>query len=165
MKDLQEAREKLETLTPLKTDCGRLCGARCCASLEGEETGMLLFPGEEDFYEEKEGWRFVPAGRDLLLICPGRCEREDRPLACRIFPLIPVLTEDGGIAVRTDERARAVCPLARQGKRGMDPAFTERVREIGEALAEDPRQRAFLRRLTEEQNELKELRKKLNPGS
>ena len=163
MEELQAAREKLKTLTPLNTDCGRLCGALCCASLEGDETGMLLFPGEEDFYEEKEGWRFVPAGKDLLLICPGRCEREERPLACRIFPLIPVLTEDGGIAVRTDERARALCPLARQGKRGMNPAFVESVREIGELLAEDPRQRTFLRRLTEEQTELKELRKRLQP--
>ena len=68
---IETARRKLETLTPLKTDCGRLCGARCCASLEGEETGMLLFPGEEDFYEDQEGWRIVPTGKDLLLICPG----------------------------------------------------------------------------------------------
>ena len=163
MKLLKTAREKLEALTPLKTDCGRLCGARCCASLEGEETGMLLFPGEEDFHEDMNGWRIVPAGKDMLLICPGSCEREERPLACRIFPLIPVLREDGSIAVRTDERARAVCPLTRQGKQGMDPAFVEAVRQIGEMLAGDPEQRAFLQRLTEEQSELKELRKKLNP--
>ena len=36
------AREKLNQLTPLKKDCGRICGARCCRPLEGEETGMLL---------------------------------------------------------------------------------------------------------------------------
>ena len=41
------ARKILEEVTPLKADCGRVCGAACCASLEGEETGMLLFPGEE----------------------------------------------------------------------------------------------------------------------
>ena len=39
------ARDLLRELTPLKTDCGRLCGGACC---EGdEETGMLLFPGED----------------------------------------------------------------------------------------------------------------------
>lgn len=39
------ARELLGDLTPLKTDCGRLCGG---AWLPGDEqTGMLLFPGEE----------------------------------------------------------------------------------------------------------------------
>ncbi len=158
---LEEVREKLNRLTPLKTDCGRLCGARCCASMEGEETGMLLFPGEEDCYEDAEDWRIVPAGKELLLICPGECERAERPLACRIFPLMPEIREDGSIAVRTDERARAVCPLARQGKRGMDPAFTEAVREAGEALAGEPEQRAFLQRMAETQRELRALRKKL----
>ena len=161
---LTEARKALELLTPLKTDCGRICGARCCASMEGEETGMLLFPGEEDRYEDLDGWRIIPAGKELLLICPGSCRREERPLSCRIFPLVPCLKEDGSIAVRTDERARAVCPLARQGKRGMDPAFAEAVRHAGETLAGDERQRDFLRRLTEEQEDLKELRKRLTGG-
>ena len=49
---LEKARELLENVTPLKTDCGKVCGGRCCRPLEAEETGMLLFPGEEDFYEE-----------------------------------------------------------------------------------------------------------------
>lgn len=160
MERLRAAREMLETLTPLKRDCGRLCGARCCASLEGEETGMLLFPGEEDFYEESGEWRILPAGRELLLICPGSCRREDRPLACRMFPLLPV-PENGEIRVRTDERSRAVCPLARNGKRGMDPAFAEAVKRAGELLAEEEAQRAFLERLAEEQAELKALRIRL----
>ena len=77
-----------------------------------------------------------------------------------MFPLLPIPEEDG-IRVRTDERARAVCPLARQGKRGMDPAFTEAVRRAGELLAEEPAQRAFLDRLREEQQDLIRLRKEL----
>ena len=127
---MMKARALLVEVTPLKRDCGRICGARCCASLEGEETGMLLFPGEEDLYEDMEGWRIVPAGKELLLICPGECNRKDRPLACRMFPLLPI-TKDDDVDVRTDERSRAVCPLARQGRRGMDPAFVEAVREAG----------------------------------
>ena len=157
---VEKAREILTSVTPLKSDCGRVCGKKCCRSLEGEETGMLLFPGEEDFYEDLDGWRMVPAGQEMLLICPGFCERHLRPLACRMFPLLPIPEEDG-IRVRTDERARAVCPLARQGKRGMDPAFTEAVRRAGELLAEEPAQRAFLDRLREEQQDLIRLRKEL----
>jgi hypothetical protein len=51
---LKKARELLADVTPLKTDCGKVCGAKCCRSLEDEETGMLLFPGEEEAYLEKE---------------------------------------------------------------------------------------------------------------
>ena len=43
----------------------------------------------------------------------------------------------------------------------MDPAFTEAVREAGEALAGEPEQRAFLQRMAETQRELRALRKKL----
>ena len=162
---LEAARERLSEPTPLNTDCGRICGARCCSPMEGEETGMLLFPGEEDFYEEADGWRMVPAGKDMLLICPGTCRRDDRPLACRMFPLLPCLKNGGGVTVCTDERSRAVCPLARQGKKGMSSAFTEAVREAGEMLIQDPEQKAFLLRLTEEQEELKALRKRLGAVS
>ena len=122
---------------------------------------MLLFPGEEDFYEDAEGWRILPAGRELLLICPGECDREARPLSCRIFPLMPLMGDAGGVTVRTDERARAVCPLAKTGKRGMDPAFVQAVLEAGELLMAEPAQRAFLQRRAEEQEELKALRKAL----
>ena len=160
MDAVMKARALLAEVTPLKHDCGRSCGARCCASLEGEETGMLLFPGEEDLYEDLEGWRILPAGKELLVICPGECRRTDRPLACRMFPLLPI-PKDGDVAVRTDERSRAVCPLARQGKRGMDPAFVEAVREAGRSLIQEKREREFLFRLAEEQEELRILRKKL----
>ena len=161
MDAVHEAREILRDLTPLKTDCGRVCGARCCRSLEGEETGMLLFPGEEDDYENLEGWRILPAGREMLVICPGACDRDQRPLACRLFPLLPLPASGGGVTVRTDERARAICPLARQGKRGMDSAFTEAVARAGDILLGDPVQSAFLHRLSAGQEDLKQLRKAL----
>ena len=157
---LKKARELLADVTPLKTDCGKVCGARCCRPLETEETGMLLFPGEEELYREKAGWtlRETPAG--TIAICSGSCERNDRPLACRIFPLLPVIRNDE-VKVAADQRARAVCPLLRQGIRGMDPAFTDAVREAGRLLAGDPVQRKFMEMLTEEQDELRSLREKL----
>ena len=157
---LRKAREMLETVTPLKTDCGRVCGARCCRSLEGEETGMLLFPGEEACYAGKPGWKLRKTPSGTLLVCPGDCARDERPLACRIFPLLPVI-RNGEVKVAADQRARAVCPLLKQGIRGMDPAFAETVREAGKILTEDAAQRTFIERMTEEQDELKSLRDQL----
>lgn len=155
------AREKLKNVTPLKKDCGRFCGARCCRSAETEETGMLLFPGEADAYADKEGWQIFPTGRGKLVVCSGICDRDERPLSCRLFPLLPLIGENGAIRVVTDQRARTVCPLARQGKSALDPAFIDVVREAGELLAREEEQVLFLKMLEEEQQELKELRKKL----
>lgn len=154
------AREKVNHLTPLKRDCGRICGGRCCRSLEGEETGMLLFPGEEACYRGKTGWEIRDTETGPMVICPGSCDRDERPLACRLFPLLPVL-RDGKIRVATDRRAAAVCPLARQGIRAMDPAFVAAVREAGEILMTEERHRQLLAKMTAEQDELKRLREEL----
>jgi len=155
---IRQARELLADLTPLRTDCGLTCGGACCQSLPGETTGMLLFPGEEAYYEGLPSYRMLQTEQGTLLVCPGRCERADRPLSCRLFPLLPLLREDG-IKVATDQRARAVCPLAKQGKDALRPEFVAAVRQIGRLLAEDEEQRAFLLRLTEQQDELKRLRR------
>lgn len=157
---LKKAREILAEVTPLKGDCGRVCGARCCRPLETEETGMLLFPGEAEMYRGKPGWTLRETAAGTLAVCPGTCERSERPLACRVYPLLPVIRE-GRVKAAADQRARAFCPLLRQGIRGMDPAFTEAVREVGKLLAEDAAQREFMEKLTAEQDELKALRAKL----
>ena len=164
---LRKAREILADVTPLKKDCGRVCGGRCCAPLEGEDTGMLLFPGEEEGYQNREGWtiRETPMGK--LAVCPGHCNREDRPLACRLFPLLPVLSDScpGRIRVKVDQRSYAVCPLAGQGKTAMLPAFTEAVRQAGEELLKDGEQKDFLLRLSREQEEWECLRKRWRDGN
>ena len=157
--------EKLNQVTPLKRDCGRVCAAACCRSLEGEETGMLLFPGEAEAYDGKAGWKVLPAARGEIVICPGQCDRAERPLSCRLFPLLPILQEDGSVRVETDLRAKAVCPLVRQGKKAMDPAFIDAVMEAGEMLKRDDQQAAFLHRLAEEQAELRELKKMMGGGT
>lgn len=159
------ARKILEEVTPLKADCGRVCGAACCASLEGEETGMLLFPGEEALCRQVPGGRIEEtANGTLLLICSGTCDREDRPLSCRLFPLFPE-PEGEQIHVRMDARAGAVCPLAGMGIRALSAAFVEAVRQAGKALMGDPEQRAFLERLAAEQRELRALKTRFGiPG-
>ncbi|MBQ3156285.1 MAG: hypothetical protein IJB81_05085 [Clostridia bacterium] len=161
---LKQARALLENVTPLKTDCGLTCGGACCRPMEGEMTGMLLFPGEEAYYEGREGYRMTVTDHGTLLFCSGRCERADRPLSCRLMPLLPILREDG-MRVATDLRAKAVCPLARQGKDALDPAFVAAVRQAGRILAEDEVQKAFLIRLARQQDELKALRNQFRRGS
>lgn len=153
-----KARALFDDLTPLRTDCGLTCGGACCQSLPGEETGMLLFPGEETYYEGRPGYRMTETAQGTLLTCAGRCDRADRPLSCRLFPLLPLMRPDG-VKVATDLRARAVCPLARQGKDALLPEFVQAVRQAGQLLAADEGQQAFLARLTREQDELKALRK------
>ena len=154
------AREILTEITPLKTDCGRLCQAACCASLEGEETGMLLFPGEEVCYENRTGWHLQRTETgSWLLICSGTCVREDRPLSCRFFPLLPEPAGDE-IRIRMDARAGAVCPLRKMGLQALDPAFAEAVRRAGMILLTDKAQRTFLEQLAAEQRELRQLKVK-----
>ncbi len=151
------ARELLKDVTPLRRDCGRVCGARCCRPLEGEDTGMLLFPGEEEAYRQKEGWEIRPLNEGQLLVCAGSCARQERPLSCRLFPLLPLPAADGGVRPVMDARARAVCPLVRHGLIGLDPAFVAAVKAAGEALMRSETQAAFLRRLEREQQEWKQI--------
>ena len=147
------ARELLENLTPLKTDCGRLCQGACC---QGDEaTGMLLFPGEEALYADCTFARVVPTGFSLggtpaqLLVCDGRCDRKNRPLACRLFPLFLKFREDQTPVLRMDARARAVCPLTDYGISALDGAFVAAAREAYALLMENERCAAYLRALDE----------------
>jgi len=100
------AREQLKTLTPLKTDCGRLCAGACCQG--DEQTGMLLFPGEEALYEGCTFGRVIDGEFSLggaqakLFVCCGTCDRDNRPLACRLFPLFLTFKEDGSTKLRID---------------------------------------------------------------
>ena len=145
------ARDLLSSLTPLKTDCGALCAHACCAG--DEETGMLLFPGEETLYEGCAFGKVIAADFSLggqearLFVCSGRCEREGRPLACRLFPLFLAFLKNGGTKVRIDDRARAVCPLCDYGMTGLDQEFVQAARKAYDLLLEDESCRAYLKDL------------------
>jgi len=145
------ARELLKFLTPLKTDCGKLCAHACCAG--DEETGMLLFPGEETLYASCAFGSVLTADFALggqpakLFVCRGRCERDERPLACRLFPLFLAFLKNGGTKVRIDNRARAVCPLCDYGVTGLDQEFLAAARKAYDILLEDETCRAYLRDL------------------
>ena len=63
---LVAARKLLEEITPLQTDCGLVCGGACCQTHPGEETGMLLFPGEAEMYRGEEVCPLARQGKSAL---------------------------------------------------------------------------------------------------
>ena len=160
---LTRCRDLLADVTPMETDCGLLCGAACCSSLPGEETGMLLFPGEEALAPLPAGWRILDTQAGKLLVCDSRCDRRNRPLSCRLFPLLPLIRGDA-IKVAVDARARAVCPMAAAGAKGCSQRFVDAVRQCGQWLREDSEQRDFLLNLTRAHDALRDLQRAFGGG-
>ncbi len=125
----------LGDVTPLKVDCGRLCNGACCMVDEEEITGMYLFPGEGVMYENMPEWGkiydtdFSYNGKYIdLFTCTGTCDRDRRPLSCRIFPLVPYVDKNGKMEIRMDIRGRGMCPLATAMKTDdLDEAFVRKV--------------------------------------
>lgn len=147
---LERAYALLDTVTPLRTDCGQVCDGRCCRET-AESQGMLLFPGEEQA-AGAAGFTLVPAqdGRTLL-VCDGTCDRTCRPLACRLFPLFPLVEADGRIRAVYDPRGYRLCPLVRECAHvPLDRDFVRTVRRVGRVLMQDPACAAFLREQSEE---------------
>lgn len=140
--ELTEARALLKETTPLKGDCGALCGGACCRSDEDGQGGVYLFPGES-----VGDWATCADTEDLggcqMCTCHGACARDQRPLACRLFPLTPIRVR-GEWTVRLDSRAWAMCPLMRGGMRGLDPEFVIAAKAAVRLLAQDAQMRAFM---------------------
>lgn len=134
----------LDQLTPLRADCGLLCGHACCKG--DERTGMRLFPHEESVLAVQH---LADGGR--LGVCNGTCQRSRRPLACRIFPFFPTIDEKGKIFVEKDYRAARLCPLITHSEEIIfDPRFFKAVKKVGKILAKDAECRAFLEETTRE---------------
>lgn len=134
----------LGDLTPLRADCGLLCGGACCKG--DEHTGMRLFPQEESTLEVR-----TDSAGSRLAVCDGTCNRAERPLSCRIFPFFPTIDEKGRIFVEMDHRASRLCPLLEHSEEIVfDPRFFRAVKRIGRILAKDGACRAFLEQITEE---------------
>lgn len=132
-----------DNITPLKADCGKLCKKACC---KGEDCGMYLFPGEKKAFDilnadwaeiEKSEFCYSYNGKTKhvpILFCNGKCDRYQRPLACRIFPLTPYL-KDGKLSIIIDPRAKAICPLAvGMNKEEYEPEFKRNVEKAFKLL-------------------------------
>lgn len=155
---ITRAKAALGTLTPLPGhDCGQLCGAACCKG--DDQTGMLLFPGEETTLQVTE----LENGTRLA-VCDGTCDRSQRPLSCMIFPFFPTVDDDGKVYAEIDARAYGACPLADYCDDVLfDEEFLEAVAEAGRILAEDEDCLEFMYDVTEQIDEINELREDLSP--
>lgn len=171
LRALRQARALLEDVTPLKSNCGKLCGAACCQPEDDGENGMLLFPYEEKLYKQPiEGFPFRLVEDDSLrkggyrLVCGGECPRQNRPLACRLFPLRvrvehDALGDNTHAVAEIDPRAWAVCPLPEQGGGRLNmlsPDFVQAVEAAGDVLLGNVDMLVFL---TAEQKWLDEMRR------
>lgn len=141
----KEAYRLLENTTPLKVDCGRLCGGICCDDGGIEDAGMYLYYKEEVMFKNPsfpvriEKSAFEYGGYDkkaLILMCEGKCSRAERPLSCRIFPLIPYKKENESLKIIIDPRAKSMCPLAKTFTLSdFDEKFLSRTRLIFKVLS------------------------------
>jgi hypothetical protein len=158
---IYEAYRIIGELTPIKNaDCGRLCDKGCC---KGDKAGMLLFPGEENIFEGILGFcveeiEYMENNGIKLLLCDGECERAIRPLACRIFPVAPLVGEDGRIDAVPDIRGRRICPI--WDLKHVDKAFVRAAKRAFELLANDEKSLALMRLISAEQRELMRFYKK-----
>lgn len=131
---INKAYELLDRTTPLISDCGRLCGGKCCKG-DGE-TGMFLFPGEEEILKNTEGFRILDCEGNFgykMVVCGGSCDRKTRPLACRIYPYFPMITDDG-FDSRADIRGIGSCPLLHNNIK-VDYAFLRQIRKVARLFA------------------------------
>lgn len=148
-----------DSSTPLKFDCGKLCKSACC---RGDESGMYLFPGEESVYRllrcdwaqiEDTDFTYEYKGKTKkvsLLVCNGACDRYERPLACRIFPLTPYLNKNGKLEIIMDPRAKAICPISRElDADELSAGFSKRVKKVFLTLMKNEEFRAFMKKYSE----------------
>ncbi len=139
---------RLDDLTPVPFDCGELCGKLCCQG--DDESGMYLFPGEEKLFLGNDNFTVlktdITSGKRAvnLLVCHGPCRRTDRPLSCRIFPLVPLYRKGCTLEIIEDPRAR-ICPLTHPEAAGcIDPVFINEVTYAFQVLLKVPEVAEFL---------------------
>ena len=135
----RKAYKILDNSTPLKIDCGLLCNKKCCSG--DSESGMQLYPGEEIMLNNK----FLNIRDEIFhdmkikfAVCKGKCDRRYRPLACRVYPLTPYITQDGRLCIMEDPRAKYICPLLLYKKsKDIDKLFKRNVYKVFLLLSQD----------------------------
>jgi len=144
-----EAFRILGDFTPINGDCGELCGKNCCKG--DRSTGMLLFPGESTTLE------VISENGGRLAVCRGTCDRNERPLSCRIFPFFPVIV-NGRVRAVPDYRGINICPMiAHRDEIKFSRRFLRRVERVGELLLTDPDCAGFIKEIAEEIDDAKNI--------
>lgn len=158
---LNKAYELLERVTPLTYDCGKLCDGLCCKG-DGQ-TGMHLFPGEEEIIRNIDGFIILDCESNYgykMVVCNGTCDRKHRPLACRIYPCFPMITEDG-FDVRTDIRGIGTCPILTENMK-INYSFLRQVRKVARLLSTDEEMKSYIISINNMLNEIEDFAERMN---
>lgn len=159
----------LNKVSPIDSDCGKLCGAICCTCGDpyDDELGIYLYPGEEKLHSRKEDWLewSVENAEDFdfpkswlgsiyFVKCktPPICPREKRPLQCRTYPLTPYLDENGVLELLyNDEELPYTCPLI-EDEIPLNDDFVKATHTVWSHLIHDP----YIRDLVEMDSRLRD---------
>lgn len=145
---IEKAYEFLEDVTPKKFDCGKICNQKCCKGRDND--GMLLFPGEKELFEDNKSYviYFDNTYEEYAVRCFGKCNRNERPLACRIFPYMFYSKNSDSITVAPDIRAVGFCPLI-DLKSDFDREFLRALRITARLLSQDKDIVNFIKKISE----------------
>lgn len=155
-KSIRRIYERLDEVTPVDFDCGKLCGEVCCVydgeDYRNEELALYLLPGEELMYEDSDSFElyYIDSseikyphswkGQIYLVKCvdPPKCDRKIRPIQCRTFPLIPHLTKNGEFHLIFDESEFPYkCPIVHDHIK-LNDDFVNTTYEIWKMLIRNP---------------------------
>ncbi|WP_292880812.1 MULTISPECIES: hypothetical protein [unclassified Methanobrevibacter] len=153
---IQKIYQRLDEVTPVDFDCGKLCGEVCCVydadETHTEELVLYLLPGEELMYEDSPDFelyymdsseiRYPHSWKDniYLVKCknPPRCDRSIRPIQCRTFPLVPHISKNGEFHLVLDETEFPYeCPIIRDHIK-LNEDFINVTYEIWKMLISNP---------------------------
>lgn len=153
---IQKIYQRLDEVTPVDFDCGKLCGEVCCVydadETQTEELVLYLLPGEELMYEDSPDFelyymdsseiRYPHSWKDniYLVKCknPPRCDRSIRPIQCRTFPLVPHISKNGEFHLVLDETEFPYeCPIIRDHIK-LNENFINVTYEIWKMLISNP---------------------------
>jgi len=148
--------KRLDKVSPVDFDCGKLCGEVCCVfdseEYPNDELALFLLPGEELMYEDSDDFElyYIDArelefphswkGDVCLVKCknPPRCDRSIRPIQCRTFPLVPHITKKGEFhLVLDDSEFPYKCPIIEENIAFRDDFLIETY-NIWRILIENP---------------------------
>ena len=153
---IQKIYQRLDEVTTVDFDCGKLCGEVCCVydadETHTEELVLYLLPGEELMYEDSPDFelyymdsseiRYPHSWKDniYLVKCknPPRCDRSIRPIQCRTFPLVPHISKNGEFHLVLDETEFPYeCPIIRDHIK-LNEDFINVTYEIWKMLISNP---------------------------
>ena len=146
---IKKAYELIGYNTPLSYDCGKICRGKCCKGDSND--GMLLFPGEKELFENNVNFTVYYDDRyeNFAVRCNGICNRNERPLSCRIFPYFMYFDKNSGKAsVAPDIRALDFCPLLTE-KYALDKKFLRSLRIAAKKLIQNDEMKEFLSKISE----------------